>query len=168
MLPAAFHHLAIQVRDLARAERFYTGVLGLTVARRWPWPAEEHGRTGERALWLALAPSKSVPPSPPNTPTHASGAPGTLPDALLSAGFLALEACDGEGGKPGESPARPFKDPAPGLHLVALRIAGSERAAWEELFAARGVPVVHRSRWTLYVQDPEGNRVGLSHHPDDP
>lgn len=130
---AAFHHLAIRVHDLARAERFYTGVLGLAVERRWPWPAEENGRAGERALWLSL-----------------------------TAGFLALEACEGE------QPAPPFRDAAPGLHLLALRIAAADRAAWEARFAAHGVPVVHRSRWTLYVQDPEGNRIGLSHHPEDP
>jgi catechol 2,3-dioxygenase-like lactoylglutathione lyase family enzyme len=162
MRPTGFHHLAVQVRDLARAERFYAGVLGLSVVRRWPWPAEEHLRAGERALWLSLTPPKSVPPPAGGTPAHATGAPGTLPDALLAGGFLALEACDGE------VPARPFKDPAPGLHLLALRIDASERAAWEEHLTARGVPVVHRSRWTLYVQDPEGNRIGLSHHPDDP
>ncbi len=165
MHPTAFHHLAIQVRDLARAERFYAGVLGLTVVRRWPWPAEEQGRTGERALWLALDPPRSSPP-PGSAPAHASGAPGTLPDALadapLPAGFLALEACDGD------VSAQPFKDAAPGLHLLALRIAASERTSWEEVLTAHGVPVVHRSRWTLYVEDPEGNRIGLSHHPDDP
>jgi catechol 2,3-dioxygenase-like lactoylglutathione lyase family enzyme len=162
MRPTGFHHLAIQVHDLARAERFYTGVLGLTVVRRWPWPAEEHGRTGERALWLSLAPPKSVPPPPGGAPAHPTGALGTLPDAQLAAGFLALEASEGE------PAAHPFKDPSAGLHLLALRIDASERAAWEELLTTRGVPVVHRSRWTLYVQDPEGNRVGLSHHPDDP
>ena len=165
MRPTAFHHLAIQVRDLARAERFYAGILGLTVVRRWPWPAElqgESGRAGERALWLSLAPPKSVPPPPGGAPAPQSSAPGTLPDALLAAGFLALEACDAE------VAPRPFKDPAPGLHLLALRVPASERAAWEEYLTARAVPVVHRSRWTLYVQDPEGNRIALSHHPDDP
>ncbi|HXX30163.1 MAG TPA: glyoxalase, partial [Myxococcaceae bacterium] len=28
-----------------------------------------------------------------------------------------------------------------------------------------GVAVEHETRWTLYVRDPEGNRVALSHHP---
>jgi hypothetical protein len=37
---------------------------------------------------------------------------------------------------------------------------------WEERLHAGGVEVVHRTRWTLYVRDPEGNRVGLSHHPE--
>jgi hypothetical protein len=50
---------------------------------------------------------------------------------------------------------------------VALRIAPGERGAWERRLQAAGVPVVDRSRWTLYLQDPEGNRIGLSHHPDE-
>src|SRR5712692_7283011 len=30
------HHLAIQVKDLPAAERFYVEVLGLAVVKRWP------------------------------------------------------------------------------------------------------------------------------------
>jgi catechol 2,3-dioxygenase-like lactoylglutathione lyase family enzyme len=127
--PSGFHHLAIQVRDLPGAERFYCGVLGLPVLRRWPWP---DGRPGERSIWAAL------------------GADGS---------FLALEACEG-----GRDPQQ-FRDGRPGLHLLALRIERAEREAWEQRLAAAGAPVVHRSAYTLYVLDPEGNRVGLSHHP---
>ncbi|HSM93080.1 MAG TPA: VOC family protein [Anaeromyxobacteraceae bacterium] len=76
--------------------------------------------------------------------------------------FIALERADRP---PSE---RAWNDGAPGLHLAAFRIAASERSAWEGRLAASGVEVVHRSRWTLYVRDPEGNRIGLSHHPDDP
>jgi catechol 2,3-dioxygenase-like lactoylglutathione lyase family enzyme len=75
--------------------------------------------------------------------------------------FLALE-------RAGAPPrGAPWQDPAAGLHLVALRIAAGERAAWEARLAAAGVPVVHRTGWTLYLRDPEGNRIGLSHHPED-
>lgn len=79
----------------------------------------------------------------------------------VEGGFLALERA-GADSAPG-----PFGDGRPGLHLLALRIAASERAAWEARLAAAGVPVVHRTRWTLYLRDPEGNRLGLSHHPDE-
>jgi catechol 2,3-dioxygenase-like lactoylglutathione lyase family enzyme len=75
--------------------------------------------------------------------------------------FLALEQA---GGPPAPSA---FAGPAAGLHLVALRIGAGERRGWEARLAAAGVPVVHRTRWTLYLRDPEGNRLGLSHHPDD-
>ncbi len=122
------HHLAIQVKDLRAAERFYVEVLGLSVLRRWP---SENG-PGERSVWLAVGSGEE---------------------------FLALEACEAE------QPAAPFRDPHGGLHLLALRIAVSEREAWEKKLAQLAVEIVHRTRWTLYVRDPEGNRIGLSHFP---
>lgn len=75
--------------------------------------------------------------------------------------FVALERAE----RPPEP--RAWRDGAAGLHLVAFRIPAGERRRWEERLAAAGVEVLHRSAWTLYVRDPEGNRVGLSHHPDD-
>lgn len=79
----------------------------------------------------------------------------------LGDGFLALEHADAP---PAPSP---FRTGRAGLHLFALRIGPGERAAWEAKLAALEVPVVHRTRWTLYLRDPEGNRIGLSHHPED-
>ncbi len=76
-------------------------------------------------------------------------------------GFLALERAAGPAGE------TPWRDGRAGLHLLALRIAPAERAGWEARLAGLGVPVVHRTRWTLYLRDPEGNRIGLSHHPED-
>ncbi|BDG07425.1 VOC family protein [Anaeromyxobacter paludicola] len=79
----------------------------------------------------------------------------------LGDGFLALE-------RAAEPPAESgFRHGAAGLHLLALRIAPGERAAWEARLASAGVEVVHRTRYTLYARDPEGNRVGLSHHPEE-
>jgi len=124
------HHLAVQVTDLAAAERFYHGALGLEVIRRWPY---EDGRAGERSLWLKLS-----------TDT-----------------FVALEQCSRL------APPSDFRDPQARLHLFALRISAHERAAWEAKLQQAGVTIVHRSRWTLYVRDPDGNRIGLSHHPHD-
>jgi catechol 2,3-dioxygenase-like lactoylglutathione lyase family enzyme len=76
-------------------------------------------------------------------------------------GFLALERAE-------EAPEpRPWRDGRAGLHLVALRIAPSERRTWEDRLETAGVRVVHRTRWTVYFHDPEGNRVGLTHYPED-
>ena len=75
--------------------------------------------------------------------------------------FLALERAEGA------PEVRTWRDSHPGLHLVALRIGAGERTAWEARLAGAGVPVVHRTRWTIYLHDPEGNRLGLSHHPED-
>jgi glyoxylase I family protein len=76
-------------------------------------------------------------------------------------GFLALERAE----------ARPapgaWRDGRAGLHLFALRIGRGERGEWEARLAAAGVEVVHRTRWSLFIRDPEGNRVGLSHHPEE-
>jgi catechol 2,3-dioxygenase-like lactoylglutathione lyase family enzyme len=76
----------------------------------------------------------------------------------LGAGaFLALE-------RAGESGAERSED-APGIHLVALGIALDERNAWIEKLTRAGHPIVQRTDYTIYVHDPEGNRVGLSHWP---
>ena len=77
-------------------------------------------------------------------------------------GFLALEEVSGE------PPAGPFRHEQPGLFLLALRIAPQERARAVEALARAGVALEHQTRWTVYVRDPEGNRVALSHHPEDP
>ncbi len=82
--------------------------------------------------------------------------------ALPSEGFLALEQVSGH------PPAAPFSHESPGLHVLAFRVSRADRARVLALLAARGIPVVKESRWTVYVQDPEGNRIGLSHHPEDP
>jgi catechol 2,3-dioxygenase-like lactoylglutathione lyase family enzyme len=75
-------------------------------------------------------------------------------------GFLALERAD-------RDPApTPWRDGQPGLHLVALRIGRQEREEWERRLASLGVPVAHRTRFTIYLRDPEGNRIGLTHYPD--
>jgi glyoxylase I family protein len=75
-------------------------------------------------------------------------------------GFLALEEVSGE------PAAGDFRTDRPGLHLLALRIDRADRGAAVEALAKQGVPVVHQTRWTVYVRDPEGNRIALSHHPD--
>jgi glyoxylase I family protein len=55
-----------------------------------------------------------------------------------------------------------------GHSLVALRIDRADRPAWLDRLARLGVAIEKQSRWTVYVKDPEGNVIGLSHHPHDP
>jgi glyoxylase I family protein len=77
----------------------------------------------------------------------------------LGAGvFLALERAEETG------PAKP--ENAPGIHLVALSIPRGERETWLARLAQAGHPVYQQTDYTLYVRDPEGNRVGLSHWPN--
>lgn len=72
--------------------------------------------------------------------------------------FLALECAEGTG------PTK--REDAPGIHLLALAIARDERETWETRLAGAGFPVYQRTDFTLYVRDPEGNRIGLSHWPE--
>lgn len=78
----------------------------------------------------------------------------------LGAGaFLAIERAELEGPK--------RDDLAPGFHCVALRIRPDERQPWRERLERAGVTVFRESAYTLYVRDPDGNIVGLSHFPDE-
>ncbi len=94
-----------------------------------------------------------------------AGAPGDRSVWLDLGGgaFLALERAEEPPSAPGAGPAA---DLTMGDLMAALAITRAERAAWEARLAAAGVAIVRRTPYTLYVQDPEGNRVGLSHWPD--
>jgi glyoxylase I family protein len=79
--PLGVHHLAVVVRDLARAEAFYAGVLGLDVDRRW---ADAAG--APRSVWLTLGggaflaielAASATPPPPPDAPGPDGGYPQT-------------------------------------------------------------------------------------------
>ncbi|MBL8955480.1 MAG: VOC family protein [Myxococcaceae bacterium] len=77
-------------------------------------------------------------------------------EASADGAFFAIEQL--EGGSRG----------ALGHSLVALRIAREERAGWLARFEKLGVPIEKQTRWSVYVRDPEGNAIALSHHPHDP
>jgi glyoxylase I family protein len=55
---------------------------------------------------------------------------------------------------------------APGIHLVALHIGRDQREAWTTKLSQAGYPIYSQTDYTLYVYDPEGNRIGLSHWPE--
>ena len=79
----------------------------------------------------------------------------------VGASFIALERVDDE------AEPSPWRSPTPCMHLVALQIFPWNRQLWRDHLALHDVPIVLESQWTLYVRDPEGNRVGLSHFPDE-
>ena len=133
-MPAGIHHTAIKVLDLEAAERFYVGLLGLRLVRRWPRDAAAGG--GDRSLWVDCG----------------------------DGSFVALERATA--GAAADADARASASDAPGHHMIAFRIARDERPAWEARLAEAGVEVTHRTAFTLYFRDPEGNRLGLSHHPE--
>ena len=62
----------------------------------------------------------------------------------------------------GGSTNRSFDEDPIGLHLLAFQIGEDEHTAWKRILDEAGCPVVHETEHTIYLQDPEGNRVGLS------
>lgn len=118
------HHLAVKVRDLVRAEAFWSGALGLPVMRR-----QEDESGAPRSIWLSLG--EGV--------------------------FLAVERAETD------EPLR--ADGSPGWHCVALGIDASERESWRARLTQHGHAIVRETAYTLYVRDPEGAIVALSHYP---
>jgi catechol 2,3-dioxygenase-like lactoylglutathione lyase family enzyme len=72
--------------------------------------------------------------------------------------FLAVELIRDANGTPRQLES-------PGWNLLALSIRRDERDRWRERVASAGFPVTEESAYTLYLRDPEGHRVGLSHWP---
>ena len=121
-----FHHVAVQVHDVAKVAAFYVELLGLLELQRF------HRDDGSlRSIWVST-----------------STQPGQH-------GFIAIEGAD-----PTTTAG------ALGYSMVALRIEASQRKAIVAELAQRGLKPERESAWTMYLRDPEGNLVGLSHHPD--
>lgn len=53
-----------------------------------------------------------------------------------------------------------------GWRLVAFTIALAERDLWRRKCAAAGASICGETVYSLYFNDRDGNRVGLSHWPD--
>lgn len=75
----------------------------------------------------------------------------------LEGGFLALERAEAGGA--------PKPDGGAGWHTVAFSIEPHEREAVRARAASLGAPLVRETPYSLFVRDPEGNVVALSHHP---
>lgn len=89
--------------------------------------------------------------------TDDHGAPRSLWLDLGDDAFLAVEKVRG---------GAPRFAEAPGWHCVAFPIALEEREVWRAHLAAAGHAVARESDYTLYVHDPEGALVALSHYPE--
>ena len=53
-----------------------------------------------------------------------------------------------------------------GWRLVAFSIPVVEREPWRQKCEALGARICGETVYSLYFEDPDGNRVGLSHWPD--
>jgi glyoxylase I family protein len=91
------------------------------------------------------------------------------PDGSLRSIWLAA-ATDAEPGAPfiavEEQPTHGTHSGA-GWFMVALSISAAERHTIHRTLESRGVTIEKETRWTIFVRDPEGNLVGLSHYPAD-
>ena len=141
--PLALHHLAVVVGDIERAEVFYTQVLGLRALRRWD---DAMGRP--RSVWMGLGRGAFL----------AIEKAGEKPRTSVPEGGFAALCPQPPGGR---------TDTEPGWHCVALAIAPEDRSAWRDRLAAAGVRIERESPYTLYLRDPDGNLIGLSHYPEE-
>lgn len=66
----------------------------------------------------------------------------------------------------GAPAADAFASVRPGFHVVAFEIAKEARAALKQMFEERGVRIERESAYSLYIRDPEGNRLAFSHYPE--
>ena len=64
-----------------------------------------------------------------------------------------------------EEPARRVQGVGAGPFLLALEADPPVRVALERSLALSGFPVEARTEHTVYLRDPEGNRVALSSYP---
>lgn len=62
-------------------------------------------------------------------------------------------------------PARRVRGVGAGPFLLALAAEPSDRLALESSLALSGFPIEARTEHTIYLRDPEGNRVALSSYP---
>ena len=58
-----------------------------------------------------------------------------------------------------------FDSDPTGIHIFVFTIEPEKREFWREKLETHGCPVVHETDNTLYFQDPESNRFGLSSWP---
>lgn len=59
-----------------------------------------------------------------------------------------------------------FSEKSPGIHLIALSIDAEDRPAWIRKLKNKKIKIENQTEYTLYIRDPEGNRIGLSHYPE--
>ena len=67
-----------------------------------------------------------------------------------------------------DEPLRAVDGVGAGPFLIALRVSPSERRELEAELGRHGYPVESRTPHTSYFRDPEGNRVAISHYPEEP
>lgn len=52
------------------------------------------------------------------------------------------------------------------MDFLSFRISPAERKGVMDALTQSGIPIEAETEFTLYVRDPDGRRVGVSHFPD--
>ena len=66
-----------------------------------------------------------------------------------------------------ESPPSQVPMMRQGAFLLAFPIEARERDAARERLTSTGISIESESTWSMYFRDPEGNRVALTHYPNE-
>ena len=77
---------------------------------------------------------------------------------LSDSAFLAVERAD-------DAEAEARLDDAVGWHCIALTMDVASRASWIAKLEAAGHPIFRQTPYSIYVRDPDGAVVALSHYP---
>ncbi len=134
------HHVAIQSKQREKLVQFYGDVLGLPKIREQPHSVWFD--VGGIILMIEDCPVLEAPT------TLDEAAIGTAPSQPKSASVHSQR----------------WKTDRVGYHLCALRISADDKPAWRTHLQHAGVVIDMESQYTLYIFDPDGNRVGLSHY----
>ncbi|MFO0659948.1 MAG: VOC family protein [Polyangiaceae bacterium] len=86
------------------------------------------------------------------------GQPRSIWVQLAHGAFLAIEKAATT------SPTR--TDTAPGHHCVALAITRADRDSWKARLNHAGITMERESAYSIYVRDPDGCLIALSHFPE--
>ncbi|HMA95342.1 MAG TPA: VOC family protein [Polyangiaceae bacterium] len=162
MQPPTFgiHHLALVVSDLEAMERFYVGVLGLPLVKRWGNP----DNTRQRSVWLALGHDAFLALERADSRSSGSEVRATRGEGHDDDSRLEQESIPSSVRTPITQTPCCF-GPNAGWHLVALTINPSDREAWRRRLSDAGHPIERETDCTMYARDPERNFIALSHWP---
>lgn len=162
MQPPTFgiHHLALVVSDLEAMERFYVGVLGLPLVKRWSSP----DNTRQRSVWLALGHDAFLALERADARSEGHGCDTAARVWELDELRLDQESMPSSVRTPITQTPCCF-GPNAGWHLVALTINPGDREAWRQRLSEAGHPVERETDCTMYARDPERNFIALSHWP---
>lgn len=134
------HHLAIKASRVVMLADFYERVLGLTQLK-----THLYSDGSVRSIWLQAGRTILMIESIEDTDQEA------CKNTCLNTQAVT----------PPQTRDMPEQS---GLHLLAFTIAKNTRDTWQTHLKTNGISISHESDYSLYFNDPDGNRLALSHY----